>query len=56
MRCLAAPIYSSDGVVVAAIGITAATVRFTSESIPEIGAIVMESAARLSRLMGYQAR
>jgi IclR family acetate operon transcriptional repressor len=56
VRCLAAPVYSSDGVVVAAIGITAATVRFTRDRIPEMGAIVMESAARLSRLMGYQAR
>ncbi len=56
VRCLAAPVYSSDGVVVAAIGITAATVRFTRERIPEMGAIVMESAAKLSRLIGYQSR
>jgi len=56
VRCCAAPVYSSTGAVVAAIGITAATVRFTRERIPEIGAIVVESAARLSRQMGYQAR
>ncbi len=55
VRCLAAPVYSSNGIVVAAIGITAATVRFTRERIPEISTIVMNSAARLSRLMGYQA-
>jgi DNA-binding IclR family transcriptional regulator len=53
VRCLAAPVYSSQGQVVAAIGITAATVRFTTERIPEIGAIVTEHAAELSRLMGY---
>jgi IclR family acetate operon transcriptional repressor len=53
VRCLAAPIYSSDGAVVAAIGITAATVRFTRERIPEIGAIVTDCAARLSRQLGY---
>lgn len=53
VRCLAAPVYSSDGTVVAAIGITAATVRFTRERIPEIAAIVTQSAAELSRSLGY---
>lgn len=53
VRCLAAPVHSSDGSVVAAIGITAATVRFTRERIPEIAAIVTQSAAELSRLLGY---
>lgn len=53
VRCLAAPVYSSDGVVVGAIGITAATVRFTRERIPELAACVMKSAARLSQLLGY---
>ena len=33
VRCLAAPVFSSTGMVVAAIGITAATVRFTKERI-----------------------
>lgn len=55
VRCLAAPVYSSDGSVVAAIGITASTVRFTRERIPEIAAIVTQSAAELSRLIGYNA-
>lgn len=54
VRCCAAPVYASNGEVVAAIGITAATVRFTSERVPEIGAIVTDCAAQLSRLMGYQ--
>jgi IclR family acetate operon transcriptional repressor len=53
VRCLAAPVFSSDGTCVAAIGITAATVRFTRERIPEIAAIVTRSAAELSRLIGY---
>jgi IclR family acetate operon transcriptional repressor len=53
VRCCAAPVYSSDGSVVAAIGITAATVRFTRERIPEIAALVTQSAAELSRLIGY---
>lgn len=54
VRCLAAPVYSSDGSVVAAIGITAATVRFTPERIPEMGAIVTDCASELSRSLGYQ--
>lgn len=53
VRCLAAPVFSSDGSTVAAIGITAATVRFTRERIPEIAAIVTQSAAELSRSLGY---
>jgi len=53
VRCCAAPVHSSDGSVVAAIGITAATVRFTRERIPEIAAIVTQSAAELSRSLGY---
>ncbi len=53
VRCLAAPVRSSDGSVVAAIGITASTVRFTRERIPEIAAIVTQSAAELSRLIGF---
>ena len=53
VRCLAAPVYSSDGTVVAAIGITASTVRFTRERIPEMAAIVTQSAAELSRSIGF---
>lgn len=53
IRCLASPVYGSDGVVVAAIGITAATVRFTRERIPEMAAAVTQAAAALSRSLGY---
>jgi DNA-binding IclR family transcriptional regulator len=54
VRCLAAPVRSSDGSVVAAIGITASTVRFTRERIPEMAAIVTGAAHELSGLLGYQ--
>jgi IclR family acetate operon transcriptional repressor len=47
------PVYGSDGTVVAAIGITAATVRFTRERIPEMATVVKAAAAELSRLIGY---
>lgn len=56
VRCLAAPVYGSDGTVVAAIGITASTVRFTRERIPEMAAIVMSSAQELSRHIGHSGR
>jgi DNA-binding IclR family transcriptional regulator len=53
VRCLAAPVYSSDGSVVAAIGITAATVRFPKERIPEIASMVISAANELGRSLGY---
>ena len=53
VRCLAAPVFDSDGTVAAAIGITAATVRFPKERIPEMAAKVRTVAGELSRLMGY---
>ncbi len=53
VRCLAAPVHSSDGKVVAAIGITAATVRFSKDRIPEMAVAVKAAAADLSRLLGY---
>ena len=53
VRCLAAPVFASDGNVAAAIGITAATVRFPKERIPEMATKVRTAAAELSRLMGY---
>ncbi|MDB6126598.1 MAG: iclR [Verrucomicrobia bacterium] len=53
VRCLAAPVFASDGNVVAAIGITAATVRFPKERIPEMAKKVRAAATELSQLMGY---
>lgn len=56
VRCCAAPVHSSDGSVVAAIGITAATVRFTKERISEMAASVTAAAQELSRHMGFNGR
>ena len=53
VRCLAAPVFASDGTVAAAIGITASTVRFTKERIPEMATKVRTVADELSRLMGF---
>jgi IclR family acetate operon transcriptional repressor len=56
VRCLAAPVFASDGQVAAAVGITAATVRFTEARIPEMAAHVRAAARELSRLIGYDDR
>ena len=53
VRCLAAPVVGSNGKVVAALGITAATLRFTSERIPEMSQKVMAAARELSLLIGH---
>ncbi|MCF3649221.1 IclR family transcriptional regulator [Opitutaceae bacterium LMO-CP1] len=53
VRCLAAPVTGPDGRVVAAMGITAAAVRFTSDRIPEIARHVKDAAGSLSRLIGH---
>jgi DNA-binding IclR family transcriptional regulator len=55
VRCLAVPVFGSDGTVVAAIGITASIVRFTKQRIPEMAAKVRSAAEDLSRLLGYTA-
>lgn len=52
VRCLAAPVLGPQGEVVAAIGITAATVRFTKARIPEIATHVKAAARRLSAALG----
>lgn len=53
VRCLAAPVFSSDGTVAAAIGITASAMRFTQARIPEIAGRVQAAAGELSRLIGF---
>ncbi|MBL9214747.1 MAG: IclR family transcriptional regulator [Opitutaceae bacterium] len=55
VRCLAMPVHASDGSVAAAIGITASTVRFTKDRIPEMAEAVRGAATELSRLLGYTA-
>jgi len=54
VRCVAAPIFASDGTVAAAIGITASSLRFTRERIPEMSAYVMNAARELSEQLGHR--
>lgn len=56
VRCVAAPVFGSDGAVVAAIGITASTYRFTEKRIGEMAAAVRSHAAELTRLIGGDER
>ncbi len=53
VRCLAAPVFGSGGEVVAAIGITAAAVRFTEARIPEMAGHVKAAASELSHRLGF---
>ena len=56
VRCVAAPVYSCDATVVAAIGITAATVRFPKENVGRISKLVLAAAQELSRHLGYHGK
>lgn len=53
VRCVAAPIFSSDGTVAAAIGITAPALRLPEKRFPELAAKVRNAADGASRLLGY---
>jgi len=54
VRCLAAPVYSALGDVVAAIGITASIMTFTRSKIEFMAERVQAAAAELSVAMGYE--
>jgi len=53
--CVAAPVYSSEGIV-AALSVSVPTVRFTAERQAALRQLVQQSADRLSRALGYHAR
>ena len=54
VRCLAAPIYDYRGKVIASVGISGPSSRMTHEHISELGAVVMETAQEISRLIGHR--
>ncbi len=51
VRCIAAPVRNAENKVVAAIGITGATVRLTKEKIQPYAKIVQQAASRLSKVV-----
>jgi len=53
VRCIAAPVFDDSGDCVAAIGLTAATSRFSKQKIPEFAKIVRHQASELSRSLGW---
>ena len=56
LSCIAAPVFGSDGAVVAAISVSVPSVRFTAERQSALRLLVQQSADRLSRILGYHAR
>lgn len=52
IRCLAAPIYNAYGKIAAAVGITAATFRFSPDKIEKYSASVREAASMISQKLG----
>jgi IclR family acetate operon transcriptional repressor len=53
VRCVAAPVFSSDGSAAAAIGITAPTTRLPERRVREMAEKVIAAAAEASRLLGH---
>lgn len=54
VRCLAAPVFDHAGRSSASIGISGPTIRLPLDEIPKLAQIVVETAADLSRSLGYQ--
>lgn len=54
VRCLAAPVFDSEGRVCAGIGLTASSARFTKKRTGEISRRVVEAAFELSRILGWR--
>ncbi len=54
VRCLAVPVFDSEGRVCAGLGLTASSVRFPKKRIGEISLLVGEAGRELSRMLGWQ--
>lgn len=55
-RCLAAPVLDEKGHVVAALSISAMITEITEDRVPVFARMVVESAARISEQLGYDAK
>lgn len=55
-RCVAVPIFDHTGKVVAAVSISAPTARLPLSDVPQVGAMVRETAKTISRNLGYLPR
>jgi DNA-binding IclR family transcriptional regulator len=54
LNAVGAPIRSSDGEVIAAVGVSGPVFRLPMESIPETAVLVKEAAAEISRCLGFR--
>ncbi len=55
-RCVAVPIFNHTGNVIAAVSISAPTARLPLDDVPQMGAMVRETAKTISRHLGYLPR
>jgi len=53
-KCIAAPIYDYSGTIVAGISVTAPSVRFQGDRTETILPVLLETAQRISKLMGFE--
>ncbi|APX89477.1 hypothetical protein BV394_06905 [Brevirhabdus pacifica] len=55
-RCLAAPIYTSDGRVLAAVGVAGPRLRMKKSQFSKLAPVVIEAAETISQTMGFSGR
>lgn len=55
VRCVAAPIYDSNGKIIAALGTSSTTLQIDEKLLPQILELVKDSAVRISKHLGFQA-
>lgn len=53
ISCIAAPIFDHRGMVIAAISISAPTIRMTDERLAQLREVIMEVGKQISRRLGY---
>ena len=56
VRCVAAPVFSHDGEIVAAISLAAPTIRCSPERLAALGAEIAATALAISRRLGFSDR
>ncbi len=56
VRCIASPVRDRSGAIVAAFGLSTPSIRLTRERMPELAALIRESAAQISAQMGFVAQ
>jgi DNA-binding IclR family transcriptional regulator len=55
VRCVAAPVYDANGKIIAALGTSSTIMQIDETHLPKILEMVKNSAAQISKQIGYQA-